>query len=214
MKHLLKLLDLTGEEIYDILNLADQLKYEKKNGISHRRLEGKSLGMIFQKSSTRTRVSFEAGMFQLGGQALYLNATDMQIKRGEPVEDTARVLSRYIDGIMIRTFDQSEVEALATSVEDSGDVYFVPAFSGLFAPYWRPDARGTIVGLTRFSTKAHIARAALECSARSAPMPTNCEPWPVKITACGTLRPPRRIGGRWLAAPVPERPCALSPSAR
>ncbi len=113
MKHLLKLLDLTGEEILDILNLADQLKYEKKNGILHRRLEGKSLGMIFQKSSTRTRISFEAGMFQLGGQALYLNATDMQIKRGEPVEDTARVLSRYIDGIMIRTFDQSEVEALA-----------------------------------------------------------------------------------------------------
>lgn len=113
MKHLLKLLDLTGEEILEILNLADQLKYEKKNGILHRRLEGKSLGMIFQKSSTRTRISFEAGMFQLGGQALYLNATDMQIRRGEPVEDTARVLSRFIDGIMIRTFDQSEVEALA-----------------------------------------------------------------------------------------------------
>ena len=124
MKHLLKLLDLTGEEIYDILNLADQLKYERKNGISHRRLEGKSLGMIFQKSSTRTRVSFEAGMFQLGGQALYLNATDMQMKRGEPVEDTARVLSRYIDGIMIRTFDQSEVEALA----EHGDI---PVINGL-----------------------------------------------------------------------------------
>ena len=113
MKHLLKMLDLSRDEIYEIIDLADQLKYEKKNGILHRRLEGKSLGMIFQKSSTRTRISFEAGMFQLGGQALYLNATDMQIKRGEPVEDTARVLSRYIDGIMIRTFDQSEVEALA-----------------------------------------------------------------------------------------------------
>ncbi len=124
MKHLLKLLDLTGEKILDILNLADQLKYEKKNGILHRRLEGKSLGMIFQKSSTRTRISFEAGMFQLGGQALYLNATDMQIKRGEPVEDTARVLSRYIDGIMIRTFDQSEVEALA----EHGDI---PIINGL-----------------------------------------------------------------------------------
>ena len=113
MKHLLKLLDLSGEEILEILNLADQLKYEKKNGIPHRRLEGKSLGMIFQKSSTRTRISFEAGMFQLGGQALFLNASDMQIRRGEPVEDTARVLSRFIDGIMIRTFDQIEVEALA-----------------------------------------------------------------------------------------------------
>ena len=124
MKHLLKLLDLTGEEILEILNLADQLKYEKKNGILHRRLEGKSLGMIFQKSSTRTRVSFEAGMFQLGGQALYLNATDMQIRRGEPVEDTARVLSRFIDGIMIRTFDQREVEALA----EYGDI---PIINGL-----------------------------------------------------------------------------------
>ncbi|NLP47465.1 MAG: ornithine carbamoyltransferase [Clostridiales bacterium] len=124
MKHLLKILDLSGEEILDILNLADQLKYEKKNGIPHRRLEGKSLGMIFQKSSTRTRISFEAGMFQLGGQALYLNATDMQIKRGEPVEDTARVLSRYIDGIMIRTFDQAEVEALA----QYGDI---PVINGL-----------------------------------------------------------------------------------
>jgi len=124
MKHLLKLLDLTGEEILEILNLADQLKYEKKNGILHRRLEGKSLGMIFQKSSTRTRISFEAGMFQLGGQALYLNATDMQIRRGEPVEDTARVLSRYIDGLMIRTFDQTEVEALA----EYGDI---PVINGL-----------------------------------------------------------------------------------
>jgi len=124
MKHLLKLLDLTGEEILEILNLADQLKYEKKNGISHRRLEGKSLGMIFQKASTRTRISFEAGMFQLGGQALFLNAADMQIRRGEPVEDTARVLSRFIDGIMIRTFDQSEVEALA----EHGDI---PVINGL-----------------------------------------------------------------------------------
>lgn len=113
MKHLLKLSDLTPEEITDILNLADQLKYEKKNGIEHHHLKGKTLGMIFQKSSTRTRVSFEAGMYQLGGQALFLSSRDLQIGRGEPVEDTARVLSRYLDGIMIRTFAQSEVEALA-----------------------------------------------------------------------------------------------------
>lgn len=113
MKHLLKLADLTQHEILDILNLADQLKYEKKHGIPHPTLAGKTLGMIFQKSSTRTRVSFETGMYQLGGQALFLSSRDLQIGRGEPVEDTARVLSRYLDGIMIRTFEQSEVEALA-----------------------------------------------------------------------------------------------------
>ncbi|MBQ8980630.1 MAG: ornithine carbamoyltransferase [Eubacterium sp.] len=113
MKHLLKLQDLTKSEILDILNLADQLKYENHNGIEHHHLKGKTLGMIFQKSSTRTRVSFETGMYQLGGQALFLSNRDLQIGRGEPVEDTARVLSRYLDGIMIRTFEQSEVEALA-----------------------------------------------------------------------------------------------------
>lgn len=113
MKHLLKLADLSAEEILDILNLADQLKFEQKNGIEHHHLKGKTLGMIFQKSSTRTRVSFEVGMYQLGGNALFLSSRDLQIGRGEPVQDTARVLSRYLDGIMIRTFDQSEVEALA-----------------------------------------------------------------------------------------------------
>lgn len=113
MKHLLKMLDLSTEEIIDILNLADQLKYEQKHGIPHHLLKGMTLGMIFQKSSTRTRVSFEAGMYQLGGNALFLSSKDLQIGRGEPVQDTARVLSRYINGIMIRTFEQKEVEALA-----------------------------------------------------------------------------------------------------
>ena len=113
MKHLLKMLDLSKEEILDILNRADQLKYENKNGIEHHILKGKTLGMIFQKSSTRTRVSFETGMYQLGGQALFLSNRDLQIGRGEPVQDTARVLSRYLDGIMIRTFEQKEVEDLA-----------------------------------------------------------------------------------------------------
>lgn len=113
MKHLLSMLALTTEEITEILNLADQLKYENKNGIKHHRLEGQTLGMIFQKSSTRTRVSFETGMYQLGGQALFLSNRDLQIGRGEPIQDTARVLSRYLDGIMIRTFEQSEVENLA-----------------------------------------------------------------------------------------------------
>ncbi len=113
MKHLLKMLDLSTEEITQILDLADQLKYEKKHGIAHPYLVGKSIGLIFQKASTRTRVSFETGMNQLGGQALFLSARDLQIGRGEPVQDTARVLSRYLDGIMIRTFDQKEVEDLA-----------------------------------------------------------------------------------------------------
>lgn len=113
MDHLLKLLDCTPEEITSLLDLADQLKYERKHHIPHRYLEGKSLGLIFQKSSTRTRVSFETGMFQLGGQALFLSSRDLQIGRGEPVQDTARVLSRYLDGIMIRTFEQKEVEDLA-----------------------------------------------------------------------------------------------------
>ncbi len=113
MKHLLKLLDLSTDEIIDILNLADQLKYEQKHGIPHHHLKGMTLGMIFQKSSTRTRVSFETGMYQLGGQALFLSSRDLQIGRGEPVQDTARVLSRYLNGIMIRTFEQSEVENLA-----------------------------------------------------------------------------------------------------
>ena len=113
MKHLLKLQDLSKIEILDLLNLADQLKFEQHNGVEHHLLKGKTLGMIFQKSSTRTRVSFETGMYQLGGQALFLSSRDLQIGRGEPVEDTARVLSRYLDGIMIRTFEQKEVEDLA-----------------------------------------------------------------------------------------------------
>ena len=113
MKHLLKLGDWSAKEINEVLNMADQLKYEKKNGIKHHLLSGKTLGMIFQKSSTRTRVSFEVGMYDLGGSALFLSSRDLQIGRGEPVEDTARVLSRYLDAIMIRTFDQEEVETLA-----------------------------------------------------------------------------------------------------
>ena len=113
MKHLLKLQDWSTKEITETLNLADQLKFEKKNGIEHHILKGKTLGMIFQKSSTRTRVSFEVGMYDLGGSALVLSSRDLQIGRGEPVEDTARVLSRYLDGIMIRTYAQEEVETLA-----------------------------------------------------------------------------------------------------
>lgn len=127
-KHLLKLLDYTPEEILAILDLADQLKYEKKHGIAHPHLKGKSIGLIFQKSSTRTRVSFETGIYQLGGQPLFLSSKDLQIGRGEPVQDTARVLSRYLDGLMIRTFDQKEVEDLAKY----GDI---PVINGLTDQY-------------------------------------------------------------------------------
>lgn len=124
MKHLLKLLDLSSEEITEILNLGDQLKYEKKHNIPHPRLAGKSVGMIFEKSSTRTRVSFEVGIYQLGAHPLFLSSRDLQIGRGEPVEDTARVLSRYLDGIEIRTFAQDEVENLAKYAD-------VPIINGL-----------------------------------------------------------------------------------
>lgn len=115
MNHLLKMMDLTNGDITEILNLADQLKYEQKHGIEHKLLAGKTLGMIFEKASTRTRVSFEVGMYQLGGLPIFLSSDDLQIGRGEPVQDTARVLSRYLDGIMIRTFKQSEVDALANN---------------------------------------------------------------------------------------------------
>jgi ornithine carbamoyltransferase len=114
VKHLLKLMDLSKQEIIELLNIADQLKFEQKNGIEHKILSGKTLGMIFSKASTRTRVSFEVGMYQLGGNAIFLTDSDTQIGRGEPIEDTARVLSRFVDGIMIRTFKQSDVENLAS----------------------------------------------------------------------------------------------------
>ena len=112
-KDLLQLLDLSSEEILEILDTADQLKAMRKAGIQHPFLAGKTLAMIFEKSSTRTRVSFETGIYQLGGNAIYLSDKDSQIGRNEPVQDTARVLSRFCDGIMIRTFAQEEVETLA-----------------------------------------------------------------------------------------------------
>ena len=113
MKHLISLYDCTTEEIEKILKLAIKLKADNKAGITHHILKGKSLGMIFAKSSTRTRVSFEVGMYQLGGQALYLNNNDIQMGRGESIYDTANVLSRFLDGIMIRTFDHQDVLDLA-----------------------------------------------------------------------------------------------------
>ena len=123
-KDLLAISDLTPRELDDVLKLSASLKKLRKQGRMHQPLKGKSLGMIFEKSSTRTRVSFEVGMYQLGGQALFLSANDLQIGRGEPIADTARTLSRYLDGIMIRTFAQATVEELARHAS-------VPVINGL-----------------------------------------------------------------------------------
>ncbi len=124
MNDLLKLMDLSGKEIDHILNVADQMKYNQKHGLIHNYLQDKTLAMIFEKNSTRTRVSFETGMYQLGGHALFLSGKESQIGRGEPIEDTARVLSRYCDGIMIRTYGQEEVEELAKYAD-------IPVINGL-----------------------------------------------------------------------------------
>ena len=123
-KDLLSIHDLTSEEVKQILNLAKELKSKQKAGIEHHLLKGKTLGMIFQKSSTRTRVSFEVGMYQLGGSALFLSGNDLQIGRGEPIKDTARVMSRYLDGIMIRTFNHDDVEEFAKYAD-------IPVINGL-----------------------------------------------------------------------------------
>lgn len=128
--NLLKLLDLTGDEILEILNVADQLKYEQKNGIKHDFPAGKTLAMVFEKSSTRTRVSFETGIYQLGGHGIFLGSSDSQLGRGEPIRDTARVLSRYCDCIMIRTFAQETVEELA----EYADVPVINGLSDLYHP--------------------------------------------------------------------------------
>jgi ornithine carbamoyltransferase len=124
IKDLLKISDLTPKDVEKIFSRSATLKKLLKQGKPHHTLKGKSLGMIFEKSSTRTRVSFEVGMFQLGGQSLFLSPNDLQIGRGEPIADTARTLSRYLDGIMIRTFAQQTLEELA---------YFasIPVINGL-----------------------------------------------------------------------------------
>ena len=123
-KDLISIHDLSADEVYEILNLAAELKVMQKKKIPHRYLEGKTLGMIFEKSSTRTRVSFEVGIFQLGGTGLFLSSKDLQLGRGEPIKDTARVLSRYLDGIMIRTFGHDRIIELAKYAD-------VPVINGL-----------------------------------------------------------------------------------
>ena len=123
-KDLLSIHDLSTDEVAEILDFAAELKTMQKAGVEHKLLAGKTLGMIFEKSSTRTRVSFEVGIFQLGGTGLFLSSKDLQLGRGEPIKDTARVLSRYLDGIMIRTFEQAKVEELAKFAK-------IPVINGL-----------------------------------------------------------------------------------
>lgn len=145
-KDLLKLQDWTKEEIMEILNLGDQLKYEQKHGIEHKYLEGQTLAMIFNKASTRTRISFEVGMKQLGGSALFLSSSDLQIGRGEPIEDTARVLSRYVDGVMIRTYDQKEVEDLAINAS-------IPIINGLTDDFHPCQVLADLMTIREFKSK-------------------------------------------------------------
>ena len=123
-KDLLSIHDLSTDDVAEILDFAAELKTMQKAGVEHKLLAGKTLGMIFEKSSTRTRVSFEVGIFQLGGTGLFLSSKDLQLGRGEPIKDTARVLSRYLDGIMIRTFEQAKVEELAKFAK-------IPVINGL-----------------------------------------------------------------------------------
>lgn len=130
MHDFISLNDLSGAEILALLDLADQLKADNKAGTTHHRLAGKSLGMIFAKSSTRTRVSFDVGMYQLGGHALFLSSADIQLGRGENIADTARTLSRYLDGIMIRTFNHSDVLELA----EHADIPVINALTDLLHP--------------------------------------------------------------------------------
>ena len=127
---LLSIHELSADDVEEILTLAADLKAKQKAGIPHPLLAGKTLGMIFEKSSTRTRVSFEVGMYQLGGQALFLSSRDLQLGRGEPIKDTARVLSRYLDGIMIRTYGHDRIEELARWA----DVPVINALSDLLHP--------------------------------------------------------------------------------
>ena len=127
---LLSIHALSADDVDEILTFAADLKAKQKAGIPHPILAGKTLGMIFEKASTRTRVSFEVGMYQLGGQALFLSSRDLQLGRGEPIKDTARVLSRYLDGIMIRTYGHECIEELARYA----DIPVINALSDLLHP--------------------------------------------------------------------------------
>ncbi len=149
-KHFLTLLDYTSEEVLELLSFSQLLKQYQKAGIPHQFLVGKTLAMIFEKSSTRTRVSFEVGMNQLGGSALFLSSKDSQLGRGEPISDTAQVLSRYVDGIMIRTHGHEIIEELANNSTVpvinalTDDFHPCQAMADLLTIY---EAKGTFKGI-------------------------------------------------------------------
>ncbi|PIW70109.1 MAG: ornithine carbamoyltransferase [Ignavibacteriales bacterium CG12_big_fil_rev_8_21_14_0_65_30_8] len=149
-KSLISINDLTLDEINGIFDLCKDLKEKQKKGISHKLLEGKTLGMIFSKPSTRTRVSFEVGIYQLGGTGLYFNQNDLQLKKSENISDTAKVLSRYLNGIMIRTFDHQDVIDLAKY----GSIPVINGLTDLLHPcqvltdlYTILEYKGTLKGL-------------------------------------------------------------------
>ena len=129
-RHFLRVNDWAPDELMLVLDWADRLKARQRERVEHRLLAGRTLGMIFQKPSTRTRVSFEVGIFQLGGTGLYLAAGDLQLGRGETIKDTAVVLSRYLDGIMIRTFAQADVDELA----EHADIAVINGLTDEFHP--------------------------------------------------------------------------------
>ncbi|WP_183040930.1 ornithine carbamoyltransferase [Salipaludibacillus neizhouensis] len=148
LKHFLTMTDLTGDDIHELIDDAILMKQQVKDGVPHPHLQGKTLGMIFEKSSTRTRVSFEVGMLQLGGHALFLSSQDIQLGRGETVSDTSQVLSRYVDGLMIRTFAHATVEEFAASSS-------VPVINGLTDPHHPTQVLADL--MTIYETKGKLA---------------------------------------------------------
>ncbi|HMM19651.1 MAG TPA: ornithine carbamoyltransferase [Selenomonadales bacterium] len=190
-KDLLSVHDLSVDEVYAIFEVAKTLKKKQQRGEEHHWLKGKTLGMIFQKSSTRTRVSFEVGMWQLGGTALFLNANDLQIGRGEPVKDTARVLARYLDGIMIRTYSHPDVMDLA----QYADIPVVNGLTDLLHPcqaltdlFTALEHKGTLKGLKMayLGDGNNMANALLHACAKvgmniAVAAPIGYEPHPVVV---------------------------------
>lgn len=188
MNHFIDLKDITATEMMDLLDLADQLKADLKAGRRYDLLSGKTLGMIFSKSSTRTRISFEVGMAQLGGQALYLNTQDIQLGRGESVADTARVLSRFLDAIMIRTYAHQDVLDLAAY----GSIPIINGLTDLMHPCQAladlmtiREHKGTLKGLklAYLGDGNNVANALLQACARAgmdvavaAPEGYTCDP--------------------------------------
>lgn len=183
-KHLLNLLDYSASDIYEILHLAQSLKTAFRRKKKHELLKGKTLAMIFSKSSTRTRVSFEMGMHQLGGHTLFLSSNDIQLGRGEPITDTAQVLARYgIDGIMIRTFLQSDVEQLAKYGNDAfsvingltDDFHPCQALADIFT-LWETYGKLNGVKLTYFGDGNNMAHSLMLAGAKTGMKVCICSP--------------------------------------